>query len=146
MGVPSDGRRNPQVTVCRERHEDHVFKVEHLKLYSDSSAARGSIGRFGVSKRAKHICTKNLLEQNLIDAGIVTALSVPTLINVADLFTKHFTGERVHFLLGLMGAYIVPAANGDRTESQEGTAAESSLVCLVISTTIALVLAMWYIL
>ena len=53
------------------------FKVDHLKIYSDSSAARGIIGRLGVGKKVKHICTKSLLVQNLIDEGIVTVLSVP---------------------------------------------------------------------
>ncbi len=53
--------------------------------------------------------------------------------------TKYLAGERIRFLLGLMGAYIAPVANGDRTKSQEGTAAESSLACLGLSTTIALV-------
>ena len=96
------------------------FKVEHLKIYSDSSAARGIIGRLGVGKKVKHICTKNLLVQNLIDEGIVTALSVPTLTKVADLFTSYLTGDRTRFILGLMGAYIVPVANSESTESQDG--------------------------
>ncbi len=97
------------------------FKAEHLKIYSDSSAAGGIIGRLGVGKKAKHICTNNMLVQSLIDEGIVTVLSVPTLTNVADLFTKYLAGDRIRFLLGLMGAYILPVANSERTESQEGT-------------------------
>ena len=47
-------------------------------------------------------------------------MSVPTLTNVADLFTKYLTGDRIRFLLGLMGAYIVPVANAERTKSQDG--------------------------
>ena len=58
--------------------------------------------------------------QNLIDEGIVTVLSVPTLTNVAGLFTNYLTGDRIRFLLGLMGAYIVPVANVEKANSQDG--------------------------
>ena len=73
--------------------------------------------------------------------GIVTVLFVPTLTSVADLFTKHLTGARIRFLLGLMGAYIVQVASGEKADSQVGISERGGSIYSMLTTIIAIVVA-----
>ena len=72
-----------------------------LVVASDSSAARGLVSRRGLGK-ARHIQTRFLWLQELVSRRELRVVSVPTLRNRADLFTKPHTAARIEFLAKLM--------------------------------------------
>jgi len=62
-----------------------------LKIYGDSSAARGTLARQG-SGKIKHLETKQLWLQERIQQEELDYIKIPRAINLADAFTHHWTG------------------------------------------------------
>eukprot|EP00972_Heterocapsa_arctica_P058182 8583954-Heterocapsa_arctica.AAC.1 len=63
----------------------------HLKVYSDSSAARAIVARRGVG-RLKHLEIRELCLQDQMRGGQIEVKCVGANNNPADLFTKNFGG------------------------------------------------------
>ena len=76
----------------------------HVQLLSDSSAARGVLGRQG-SGRIKHLEGKHLWAQAKVRDRELSCGAVGTKFNVADLFRKGLTRPRIGFLLYYLGVH-----------------------------------------
>ena len=72
-----------------------------LKLYCDSSAARGVMQRLG-SGKIKHINIRHLWVQDLLKKRLFELNKVPTKHNVADLNTKKLSKHRRDYLMSLI--------------------------------------------
>ena len=84
-----------------------------LKAFTDSSACRSICARQGVG-RIKHLAVRLLWLQQGIRAGRLTAHSVPTQQNPADIRTKPLTTKRIQLLL-----YILNFRNDDQRTGEE---------------------------
>ena len=71
----------------QQAHQLSRFTQVCLNLYSDSSAARALMLRFGV-QRTRHLTSRCLWLQTLASNRILTVRKVRTEDNVADVFTK----------------------------------------------------------
>ena len=82
----------------------HIMRVDvSMHLFTDSSAARGIMGRQGCG-RLRHISGRLLWLQDFLFKWKKASLhAVPTLTNPADLFTKSLTGARVRTLSHILG-------------------------------------------
>ena len=66
----------------------------NIKVGTDDSASGKSMAtRIGVSRRAKHIDLRFMFIQQLVHAGAVTLLKIPTALNIADILTKYVTKD-----------------------------------------------------
>ena len=63
--------------------------ISEVVVRSDSSAGRGKASRLGVGMRSKHLETKSLFTQHLIEYGLVVLETVHTKVNTADMGTKY---------------------------------------------------------
>ena len=68
----------------------------------DSSSALSMAQRSGLGK-AKHISVQYLWMQELVKARQLKLTKGPGDVNPADLLTKALGGERIVFLMGLLG-------------------------------------------
>ena len=73
-----------------------------VTVHLDSSSALSMAQRAGLGK-AKHIQVQHLWMQELIKAKRLKLAKVPGDINPADLMTKALGGERIGFLMKLLG-------------------------------------------
>jgi hypothetical protein len=73
-----------------------------LKIFTDSSAARGILARQGVGK-IRHLEVKTLWAQDLVRDKTLAILPVATQLNPADYGTKVHTGKRTAELRALLG-------------------------------------------
>ena len=64
-----------------------------LKLWTDSSAAKGIAGRIGLSKRTRHIAVHFLWLQEQVEAGELEVNKVAGEKNPADIGTKYVARE-----------------------------------------------------
>ena len=87
-----------------------------LKLYSDSSAARGTIQRLGHG-RMKHVAIKYLWIQELLKRKNVKLLRVPTAENVSDLNAKKLSAERRKYLMSLIPMGLEDGEDFEKVES-----------------------------
>ena len=65
----------------------------NIKVGTDSSSGKSMATRIGVSRRAKHIDLRFMFIQQLVHAGAVTLLKIPTALNIADILTKYVTKD-----------------------------------------------------
>ena len=82
-----------------------LYKPLHLRILTDSSAARGIILRSGVGK-VKHLDIKVLWIQEREARGDLQCVKVPRLQNCADLLTHHFTEAEGKLHLDNMGLQV----------------------------------------
>ena len=82
----------------------HILRTDvSMHLFTDSSAARGILGRQGCG-RLRHISGRLLWLQDFLFKWKKASLhAVPTLTNPADLFTKSLSGARVRTLSHILG-------------------------------------------
>ena len=64
-----------------------------LRVWTDSSAAKGIANRIGLSKRTRHIAVHYLWLQERVEAGEVAVNKIAGEKNPADIGTKHVTKE-----------------------------------------------------
>ena len=64
-----------------------------VKLWTDSSAAKGIAGRIGLSKRTRHIAVHYLWLQERVEARDLEVAKIAGEKNPADIGTKHVTSE-----------------------------------------------------
>eukprot|EP00971_Amphidinium_carterae_P352334 6492552-Amphidinium_carterae.2 len=93
-----------------------------LRVHSDSSAARGFANKTGLGKRMKHIQVRFLWLQQLVRDRALKLCPVDTLLNSADLGTKHHPASRLEVLLSLLPLVFseLPGASAEVHE-QDGT-------------------------
>ena len=65
----------------------------NIKVGTDSSSGKRMATRTGLSRRAKHIDLRFMFIQQLVHAGAVTLLKIPTALNIADILTKYVTKD-----------------------------------------------------
>ena len=71
-----------------------------IKLWTDSSAAKGMASRIGLSKKTRHIAVHFLWVQEKVEAGQLSMHKVAGEKNTADMATKYLTNEAMRRLLG----------------------------------------------
>ena len=64
-----------------------------MKLWTDSSAAKGIANRIGLSKRTRHIAVHYLWLQERVEAGELVVNKIAGEKNPADIGTKHVTKD-----------------------------------------------------
>lgn len=81
--------------------EDMGLKF-NLELQTDSSAAKGIVGRRGLG-RTRHLAVAFLWLQERVRLGDFVVRKIGTATNPADLMTKHLGNQRMKELLTYMG-------------------------------------------
>ena len=81
---------------------DDLGKQCGVVVHMDSSSALSMAQRTGLGK-AEHISVQHLWMQELVKAKRLKLTKVPGDVNPADLLTKALGGERIGFLMGLLG-------------------------------------------
>ena len=74
-----------------------------LTCSTDSTAGKSLASRFGTSKRTRHIDTRLLYMQELVDRGLLRLKKVPGVENLADLGTKHLDAAGILKFLSQVG-------------------------------------------
>ena len=97
------------VAEMKDGPAEHV----NMRLFSDSSAAIGTIQRRGVG-RMKHIEIRHLFLQELLRKKILTVSKIGTKQNPADLGTKKLGMDRRRDLFQLIGIYIPGVCESDQ--------------------------------
>ena len=77
-----------------------------MKLYSDSSAAKGIVSRTGVGK-IRHLDTKYLWIQNAVKKKQIEMRKVCGKVNPADIGTKFLSASEMRPLLEKIGLFFV---------------------------------------
>ena len=75
-----------------------------VHVFSDSSAARGTIEKRGLGK-SKHIAINHLWLQDAFAKNLFKLSNIPTKQNPADAMTKHLTGTDLHRLCAFVGLF-----------------------------------------
>ena len=73
-----------------------------VQMHMDSSSALSLTSRAGLGK-AKHIDIQWLWIQEAVEQGRIRCQKVPGDSNPADLLTKHMAGDRIRYLMELLG-------------------------------------------
>ena len=94
---------------------DHVGLNGNIKLFSDSSSARGACTRQGVGK-IRHLAVRTLWLQQAIQEGRVAVGAIPGKENTADLGTKVLDRKTMLKYMRMLG---MAAGHGSR-ELEEG--------------------------
>ena len=89
--------------VCNFLKEVGLAEKTQLVCYTDSTAGKSLATRFGTSKRTRHIDTRLLYMQELVERGLLRLRKVPGTENVADLGTKHLNGKDLEKFLERIG-------------------------------------------
>ena len=97
------------VAEVKDGPTEHV----NVRLFSDSSAAIGTIQRRGVG-RMKHIEIRHLFLQELLRKKILAVSKIGTKQNPADLGTKKLGMDRRRELFQLIGIYIPGVCESDQ--------------------------------
>lgn len=95
-----------------------------IELETDSSAAKGTVGRLGAGKKMRHLQVQEFYLQGLVKQGLISVKKVKGTEQVADLGTKYLSWPVMQKLLGMLdvklltfgGAAILPkceAASSD---------------------------------
>ena len=77
---------------------------------TDSSAAKGIIGRLGASKKTKHFAVKKFWVQSLVREKVIQVRKIAGTENEADLGTKAVDGPTLNKLLPKVGIVLLTAA------------------------------------
>ena len=100
--------------------EQQGCQVE-IELQTDSSAAKGCMGRLGCGKRMKHLEVQTLWVQQLVASGVVTITKISTFDNLADVLTKHVARAWLTKAMQLLGYEFI---DEKLPEEQEDDAAD----------------------
>ena len=89
--------------VCNFLKEVKLVGKTILTCSADSTAGKSLASRFGTSKRTRHIDTRLLYMQELVDRGLLRLKKVPGVENLADLGTKHLDAAGILKFLSQVG-------------------------------------------
>ena len=98
---------------------DLGIRVE-VRLWSDSTSARGIACRRGLSSRTRHFETKLLWLQEAIARKRLCWAKVHTLANPADLLTKVKNSAEARRLVGVAGGELVIRLANRRRQAEGG--------------------------
>ena len=83
-----------------------LFLGVRLKLSTDSSTAKSITSRHGPGKNTKHIQTRYLYMQELVQSGILIVIKEKTEEKCADPLTKYVDVQTLQHLIGRMGMNV----------------------------------------
>ena len=85
--------------------ESSLFQKTNLTVYTDSTAGKSMAGRFGTSRKTKHVSLRYLYMQELVTSGLIKLRKVLGTLNPADVLTKDVSRDvlaRHYSTLGLL--------------------------------------------
>ena len=69
--------------------EARLFEKANITIFTDSTAGKSMAGRFGTSRKTKHVDLRFLYVQELVQTGMVKLRKVLGTLNPADIMTKY---------------------------------------------------------
>eukprot|EP00438_Fugacium_kawagutii_P005573 Skav228719 [mRNA] locus=scaffold1830:163434:164903:- [translate_table: standard] len=85
--------------------EAHLFEKVNLTVLTDSTAGKSMAGRFGTSRKTKHVSLRYLYMQELVSSGLVKLKKILGTLNPADIFTKDVSKDVLFRHLPTLGLY-----------------------------------------
>ena len=83
--------------------EAGLFEKANITIHTDSAAGKSTAGRFGASRKTKHVDLRYLYVQELVQGGMVKLRKVLGALNQADILRKCVGREVLHRHLPTFG-------------------------------------------
>eukprot|EP00438_Fugacium_kawagutii_P020526 Skav212703 [mRNA] locus=scaffold1930:419946:420725:- [translate_table: standard] len=90
--------------------ETTLFSKVNLTVHTDSTAGKSMAGRFGTSRKTKHVSLRYLYIQELVASGLVKLKKVLGTLNPADVLTKDVSKDVLYRHLPTLGLFS-PSSN-----------------------------------
>ena len=83
--------------------ESRLFSKANICVFTDSTAGKSMAGRFGTSRKTKHVELRYLYVQELVQSGLIRLRKVLGTLNPADILTKYVSKDTLYRHLGTFG-------------------------------------------
>ena len=83
--------------------ESRLFSKANICVFTDSTAGKSMAGRFGTSRKTKHVGLRYLYVQELVQSGLIRLRKVLGTLNPADILTKYVSKDTLYRHLGTFG-------------------------------------------
>ena len=85
--------------------ESGLFEKANLTVHTDSSAGKSMAGRFGTSRKTKHVELRHLYMQELVQSGLLKLRKVLGTLSPANTLTKNVGKDTLNKHLPTLGLF-----------------------------------------